>query len=145
MTGSPATARATATAATTWTAGDRTLGRLAAAGPAQGDSPAPGLLLPVTLPAGIGAGATTVTATATGGTARVDALLLDPAVSQLALAGDGGAGAVLLHGSAAAAGTRTVAVPGTGQVTVVVADRAGRTVRTWSAAGPAVTVPVLPG
>ena len=63
----------------------------------------------------------------------------DPAVSQLTLNR-----AVLLHGSAAAGGTRTVTVPGTGPVTVVVADRAGRTVRRYATSSPA-TVPVLPG
>lgn len=56
--------------------------RTGAVGP-QGTSPAPGALLPVTLPRELPAGATTLTATGAGGTTSVDAVLLEPLVSSL--------------------------------------------------------------
>ena len=66
---------------------------------AQGDSPAPGALLPVTLDGTLpGIRRTTVTATtkATGGdTARLDALMVQPLVSRLVLGGDGHGTALL--------------------------------------------------
>jgi hypothetical protein len=67
-------------AATVWSS----LGtvRTGAVGP-QGTSPAPGALLPVTLPRQLPAGATALTATGRGGTTQVDAVLLEPLVSSL--------------------------------------------------------------
>ena len=76
-------------ATTSFTAG-RSLGvvRSGDVGP-QGDSPAPGALLPVTLGTTVPAGAATLTARTSGGTARVDAVMVQPLVSRLVLGGDG--------------------------------------------------------
>ena len=114
---------------------------------AQGDSPAPGALLPRTLPRSLPAGPASVTATATasgGDTALLDALLLEPEVSHLVLGGDAHGTAVI---RSAADGKRrtTVAVPGTGRATVSVFDGLGRPVSTHRATGPTVDVTLPAG
>jgi hypothetical protein len=134
------------TAVTTFRAGDTVLGTVRSGdiGP-QGDSPAPGALLPVTLPVTLPPGQTAVTATtvASGGDeALLDALMVEPLVSRLVLGGDGH-GTALLRSGATWDRRTTVDVPGTGQVRVEVYDGAGRLVRASAAAsaGPtAVTV-----
>jgi len=114
---------------------------------AQGDSPAPGALLPRTLNGSVPAGpaTVTVTTTATGGDhALLDALLLEPEVSRLVLGGDGHGTAVL---RSAATGTRhaSVEVPGTGTATISVFDGLGRAVSTHRATGTVLDVTLPAG
>ena len=77
-------------AVTTFRENEQTLGQVASGAiGAQGDSPAPGALLPVTLPVTLPAGATRLTATTAttaGDPAALDALMLEPLVSRLVLA-----------------------------------------------------------
>jgi len=91
-------------AVTTFRAHGRIVGRVrSGAIGAQGDSPAPGALLPVTLPATVRQGVTRVSATTvatSGDTARLDAIMLEPVVSRLVLSGDGHATALLSNASA---------------------------------------------
>jgi hypothetical protein len=113
----------------------------------QGDSPAPGAVLPVTLPRSVPAGPITVTATATasgGDQALLDAVLLEPEVSHLVLGGDGHGTAVV---RSAADGKRrtTVVVPGAGTANVSVYDGLGRPVSTHRARGAAVDVTLPAG
>ncbi|MEU8225779.1 hypothetical protein [Kribbella sp. NPDC048915] len=72
----------TAAPRTAWTSGEVALGTLTHECGAQGISAAPGALLPLTLGKVLPAGATTLTARATG-TAQVDAVLLLPTISRL--------------------------------------------------------------
>ena len=121
------------TAVTTFRAGDTVLGRVRSGdiGP-QGDSPAPGALLPVTLPTTLPAGQSRVTATTTAGggdEARLDALMVEPLVSRLVLGGDGH-GTALLRSAAATDRRTTVWVPGTGPATVEQYDGTGRLLAT---------------
>ncbi len=124
------------TAVTTFMAGDTVLGQVRSGdvGP-QGDSPAPGALLPVTLPTTLPPGQSTVRAatTATGGDeARLDALMVEPLVSRLVLGGDGH-GTALLRSAATGDQRTTVSVPGSGPATVEVYDGLGRLVRSSTA------------
>ncbi|MHA3703489.1 hypothetical protein ACXR2U_15030 [Jatrophihabitans sp. YIM 134969] len=113
----------------TFGAGRTTLGRVGFGGAgARGVSAVPGELQPVVLGI-VPAGATSVTATSTAGTGRLDALLLTPLVSALRT------GPVGLLASRSDRG-RSVRV---GAVTATAYDRDGRAVRTSS--GPVVTVP----
>jgi hypothetical protein len=96
---------------------------------AQGDSPAPGALLPVTVPKALQPGASTLTVAATtdGEPAKLDAVMLEPAVSRLVLRGGGHTTALL--SSASNRIERTIVnVPGTGRVTVSGYDARGRLV-----------------
>ncbi len=120
------------TAVTTFRAGDTVLGTVRSGdiGP-QGDSPAPGALLPVTLPVTLPPGQQVVTATttATGGDeARLDALMVEPLVSRLVLGGDGH-GTALLRSAATTHQQTKVSVPGSGPARVEVYDGRGRLVR----------------
>ena len=116
---------------------------------AQGDSPAPGALLPRTLSGSLPAGPATVTATATGGDpALLDALLLEPEVSHLVLGGgadDTAHGTALLRSAADGTRRTTVVVPGDGAATVSVFDGLGRPVSTHRATGAAVDVTLPAG
>ena len=91
----------------------------------QGDAPAAGELLPVTLPVEIPAGAGTVTATTAGGTGDLDALLVAPEVAELVTAG-GGHAVALLHSAARTASTVTVELPGSGAAVARSYDASGR-------------------
>jgi hypothetical protein len=120
------------TAVTTFRAGDTVLGqvRYGDVGP-QGDSPAPGALLPVTLSVTLPPGQSTVTATTTasnGDEARLDALMVEPLVSRLVLGATGSAtgGTALLRSSATTDVQTTVSVPGTAPARVEVYDGSGR-------------------
>jgi len=73
----------------------------------QGSSPAPGALLPVTLPTLLPAGATTISARFGGGVSAVDGVLLRPEVSQVVFGA-----AALLQSAATGPRTATVTVPG---------------------------------
>jgi hypothetical protein len=120
------------TAVTTFRAGDTVLGTVRSGdiGP-QGDSPAPGALLPVTLPVTLPPGQQVVTATttATGGDeARLDALMVEPLVSRLVLGGDGH-GTALLRSAATTEQQTKVSVPGSGPARIEVYDGRGRLVR----------------
>ncbi|MFG1906142.1 hypothetical protein [Kribbella sp. NPDC048928] len=106
-----------AAARTRWTADGRTLGTLDHRGGAQGISAAPGALQPLTLTTPLPAGATSLTAKATG-TAQIDALLLIPLISRVQI-GD----ATLL--ASVDTHPRTVSVPGSKAYTY---DASGRLV-----------------
>jgi hypothetical protein len=77
-------------AVTRWSAAGCELGRLrhGRIGP-QGASPAPGALLPVTLPGELPAGGAELVATASGGEAVLDAIMLEPLVSRYVIEGNG--------------------------------------------------------
>ena len=109
---------------------------------AQGDSPAPGALLPVTLPDTLPAGATELTATATtesGDPAALDAVMLELLVSRLVLRGDGH-GTALLRSASTGAERAQVRVAGSGPARVATYDGLGRLVGTSLSS--ATTVPV---
>lgn len=125
-------------ARTTWTADERGLGSLRHDVGPQGLTAVPGALLPQPLRRPVPAGAPSVSVTASRDTVELDALLVRPEVSRLALAGDGGARAELLH--SAASSPRRVTVDGPG--TVRVYDASGREIA--SATAPA-TITLRPG
>jgi len=108
-------------AVTRWTSSGRSLGsvRYGQIGP-QGDSPAPGALLPVTLTSELPSGRTDLVATATGGEAVVDAVILEPLVSRYVIAG-GGHTTTLLRSAARTPET----VPVEGPATIETYDAAG--------------------
>jgi hypothetical protein len=117
------------TAVTTVRTGDGSqLGRVASGNiGAQGDSAAPGALLPVTLPKTLAAGESTLTATAASSgtdTAMLDAMMLEPAVSRFVL-GSGDHATALLRSADTSATWATVAVPGHGKLAVEVYDSTG--------------------
>jgi hypothetical protein len=119
------------TAVTTFSAGGTELGsvRSGAVGP-KGDSPAPGALLPVTLAVTLPAGQSVVTATTVadnGDKARLDALMVEPLVSRLVLAGPDH-GTALLRSAATTEQPATVTVVGKATAKVEVYDGQGRRV-----------------
>lgn len=135
-------------AVTTFRAGDDRLGsvRSGAVGP-QGDSPAPGALLPVTLDGTIDRGARRLVATtsATGDdTARLDAVMLEPVVSRLVVSGDGHRTA-LLSSRAGRTLHPTVNLAGGGAATVESYDGDGRLVSTTTSPARRVPVTVVAG
>jgi len=132
------------TGVTTFTAGGR-LGavRSGDVGP-QGDSPAAGALLPVTLPGTLGAGQRTVTATTAGGETRLDALMVQPLVTRLVLGGDGH-GTALLRSASTTTEPTQVAVPGTGTADVWSYDGQGALLGHRTVAAATVPVSVAPG
>ncbi|MGD9957928.1 hypothetical protein [Nocardioides sp.] len=114
---------------------------------AQGDSPAPGALLPITLGRTLGAGATTLTATTrteAGDPAVLDAVMLEPLVSRLVLRGNGG-GTALLRSAAARPERARVRVAGTGPARITTYDGQGRMVHVGSSRSRTVTVQVPAG
>ncbi|HSE69561.1 MAG TPA: hypothetical protein VLA97_02305, partial [Nocardioidaceae bacterium] len=127
-------------AVTTFRAGDRLLGRAASGDVgAQGDSPAPGALLPVTLSDVLPDDATQLTATTSGGSARLDAVMLEPLVSRLVLGGDGH-GTALLSSASEKDERAQVRVPGSGPARIETYDGQGNRVDVLLS--PARTVPV---
>ena len=132
------------TGVTTFTAGGR-LGavRSGDVGP-QGDSPAAGALLPVTLPGTLGAGQRTVTATTAGGETRLDALMVQPLVTRLVLGGDRH-GTALLRSASTTTEPTQVAVPGTGTADVWSYDGQGALLGHRTVAAATVPVSVAPG
>jgi hypothetical protein len=123
------------TAVTTFRAGDTVLGTVRSGDiGTEGDSPAPGAILPVTLPVTLPAGQQVVTATTTasgGDEARLDALMVEPLVSRLVLGGVGqsSGGTALLRSAATTDQQTKVVVPGSGPARVEVYDGRGRLVR----------------
>jgi hypothetical protein len=116
------------TAVTTVRANGSLLGRVASGDiGAQGHAPAPGALLPVTLPAALPAGARTLraVATATGSDAALlDAVMVEPMVSRYVL-GSGDHGTAVLRSADTSTGSAAVSVPGHGQLVVEVYDSTG--------------------
>jgi hypothetical protein len=110
----------------------------------QGDSPAPGALLPGTLPVTLPAGATELSATAAGGNAVLDAVMLEPLVSRLVLAGDGH-GTALLRSASTTAEKVQVKVAGTGVARVLTYDGSGRPVGESASTARTVSVTVPAG
>lgn len=106
----------------------------------QGIAPSPVFLLPQTLPTPVPETATTVTARVTG-TARLDAVLVQPVVSHLGLAGSRTLD-VYVNGTAAAAPQKLGAA---GPVTVTSFDASGRQVGRAQTQGGHATVFVQPG
>lgn len=106
---------------------------------AQGASPAPGALLPVTV-GEIASGRTDLVATATGGEAVLDAVMLEPLVSRLVI---GGAGHETTLLRSAARTPRTVSVPGPAVIETY--DAAGIRRGRVTAAGANARALVLPG
>ena len=131
-------------AVTSFTAG-RSLGtvRSGDVGP-QGDSLAPGALLPVTLGTTVPSGATTLTAATSRGTARLDAVMVQPLVSRLVLGGDGH-GTALLRSAATSRSRTTVVVPGSGKADVWSYDGQGRLLSHTTSSASGVPVTVAPG
>lgn len=114
---------------------------------AQGDSPAPGALLPVSLPKTLPAGATRLTATTTTGSgdpAALDAVMLEPLVSRLVLNGDGH-GTALLRSASNVEERTQVRVAGTGPARVNAYDSTGTLVATGLSHASTVPVTVPPG
>jgi hypothetical protein len=135
-------------AVTTFKAGNRLLGSVrAGAVGAQGDSPALGALLPVTLGAVMSGSAPTVTATTRskgGDSTRLDALMIQPLVSRFVLGGDGH-GTALLRSAATSSTRTTVSVPGTGTADVWSYDGQGRLLEHTTSTAPVVPVNVAAG
>ena len=117
-------------AVTTFRGGGRLLGEAASGDIGrQGDSPAPGALLPVTLRTMMRAGAPTLTVTTATGEepARLDAVMLQPAVSRLVLRGQGH-GTALLSSASDRVERAVVRVAGRGLASVETYDGRGRPV-----------------
>lgn len=134
-------------AVTTFRGDDRVLGRVASGAiGAQGDSPAPGALLPVTLPTLLAAGADTLTATTatTDEPAKLDAMMIEPAVSRLVLRG-AGHGTALLSSASDRIEQVVVRVAGSGTATVETYDEQGRLVTRRATTARAVEVAVPAG
>ena len=136
------------TAVTTFRSGTQVLGVVRSGDiGAQGDSPAPGALLPVTLQVTLPAGATQITATteARGGDiAILDAVMIEPLVSRYVL-GSGSHGTAVLRSASRTTEDTTVALPGTGPARVQEYDGTGRLVGEWSSSARRVPVDVPPG
>ena len=113
------------TATTTWSADGTVLGRVASGDiGAQGASPAPGALLPVTLPRTLAPDASTlhVAADSAGGDeARLDAVMLEPLVSRYVLSG-GGHATALLRSADTKVAQAVVRLPGSGRAVIEVYD-----------------------
>ena len=140
--------RPDSSARTAFSAGDRSLGviRSNAIGP-QGDSLAPGALLPRTLDPALPASADTLTVRTTaaaGDVARLDAVLVQPLVSRLVL-GSTGHGSALLRSAAGTVQHATVTVPGTGPAQVLEYDGEGTLLARSSVRTAGVRVRIAPG
>ena len=122
---------------TTWSADGHRLGSVSGSVGPQGVSPAPGALLPVTLPKTLAPGPHTLTAS---GKSSVDALLLRPEVSQVVYGHT-----AVLQSAANGPRTRAVTVPAGAHVSVTAYDGRGRTVAHATATGPTVPVRVAAG
>ena len=140
--------RPDSSARTAFSAGNRLLGaiRSDSIGP-QGDSVAPGALLPRTLDKALPASADTVTVRATaaaGDVARLDAVLVQPLVSRLVL-GSEAHGTALLRSAARRVKHAFVTLPGTGPARVLEYDGEGRLLARSSVRTADVRVRIAPG
>jgi len=113
-------------------------------GGAQGVSPVPAALLPVTLPGVLPAGVVQLTATTRGGAGQLDAVLLTPLIAVLVTTGNGHSVA-LLNSEAGTQAARTVQLPGTGRTVATSYDSHGRQWRVTLSTGSTMTVQVPPG
>jgi hypothetical protein len=113
-------------------------------GGAQGISPAPDALLPVTLPGILPANATQLTAGTLGGTGQLDAILLTPLIAVLITTGNGRSVA-LLNSEASTQDARTLSLPGTGPAVATSYDNQGHQWRVTISTDSAITVPVPAG
>jgi hypothetical protein len=130
---------------TRWRSNGMTVGvvRHGDVGP-QGDSPAPGLLAVRTLAGPTWPGLLTVTGL--NGTARVDAVLMQPQVEWLTLAQPGsGHATALVRSFAATPRKAAIAVPGAGRALVSVSDHTGRLLTRYAVSGSVVHIVVPPG
>ena len=110
----------------------------------QGNAPSPTELVPAALSRPAGPRATVVTATTSGGTGRIDALLVLPEVATLAASG-AGHGTAVLSSKSGSAEVRAVTVAGRGCARVGVYDRNGRTQSHYRDCDGSVRVLVAPG
>jgi hypothetical protein len=110
----------------------------------QGVATTPSLLLPADLGLVAPARASTVTARTTGGTGRIDALLVMPVVATLAASGDGH-GTALLTSKSARSQVRSVTVAGAGRALLRSYDRDGRLLGASRTSDASVTAVVAPG
>jgi hypothetical protein len=94
-------------------------------GGAQGASPAPGALLPVTVPKMLPAAATDLSAVTERGGGQLDAIQLTPLLSTLVTDGDGH-GVAILSSAADTPRSRTLSLPGTGPTVATSYDAHGR-------------------
>ena len=135
-------------AVTEFAAGGRTLGRVRSGDiGAQGDSPAPGALLPTTLQRSLPSTATALTARTSGGgemPSRLDAVMLEPLVSRLVLRGDGH-GTALLSSASSETERTSVQLAGNGAAVIEAYDGQGRLVSTRTGSGSSVPVTVPAG
>jgi hypothetical protein len=113
-------------------------------GGAQGVSPAPAALLPVTLPTALPATAVQLTASTVGGTGQLDAVLLTPLIAVMITAGDGH-GVALLNSEADTQRARTIELPGTGRTVAASYDNHGRLWRVTISTDSTITVHVPAG
>jgi hypothetical protein len=131
---------------TSWSAGGAKLGSTPNGGAgAQGIAGAPGKLFPFTLKAALPAGATSVLGRSNG-TASVDALLIQPLVSTVAVSGPAG-GTTLYISSTTTTSRRTVTVPAGFVARQLAYDNTGRPVGRALTSGPArsTVVTIAPG
>jgi hypothetical protein len=112
-------------------------------GGAQGVSPAPGALLPVTLPTALPAVASDLSALTESGSGQLDAVQLTPLVSALVIEG-GGHSVALLNSASETPRSRTLGLPGTGQTVATSYDSQGRLFRV-AIGTDSITVLVPPG
>ncbi|WP_134739255.1 hypothetical protein [Nocardioides sp. 503] len=134
-------------AVTTFAARGRVLGAVRSGRiGAQGDSPAPGALLPVTVRRLLPAGARRLTARTTtpAGPAKLDAVMVEPVVSRLVLRG-AGHGTALLSSVSGRVERTAVRLAGRGRATVRTYDRRGRLVAQHRPRGRVVPVSVPAG
>ena len=132
-------------AASDFAAGTERLGAVQyGGGGAQGVSPAPAALLPVTLPGILPATAVRLTASTLGGAGQLDAILLTPLIAVLVTTGDGHSVA-LLNSEADTQGARTLNLPGSGRTVATSYDHQGRQWRVTISTDPTITVPVPAG
>ena len=135
-------------AVTTFTAFGQELGSVrAGAIGAQGDSPAPGSLLPRTLTRVLARGSESVTATtATDGAddTRLDALTFQPLVTRLVLGGEKH-GTALLRSAATRTLRQSVSVPGSGRAHIWSYDGRGRLIKHRTSTASSVRAILAPG
>ncbi|MGI8696530.1 MAG: hypothetical protein ACR2JQ_07755 [Mycobacteriales bacterium] len=124
-----------AAGASIFTAGATRLGGVRyGGGGAQGVSPAPGALLPVTVPTALPARTTRLSAVTRGGSGQVDAIQVTPLLSTLVTAG-AGHGVALLDSAAGSTRSRTITMPGAGPTVASSYDTRGRLWRVAVGAG----------
>ena len=135
-------------AVTTFAASTQELGSVrAGAIGAQGDSPAPGALLPRTLARVLPRGSDPITATtAADGTddSRLDAVMFQPLVTRLVLRG-AGHGTALLRSAATTEQRRNVSVPASGRAHIWSYDGRGTLISHRTSSTATVRVTVAPG